>query len=329
MANQKVLVTGADGLLGSHVVRLLIQRGYRVSALILPNRKTKTLSGLDIELVEGNVLDEKSVVSAMDGVDFVIHIAALTYIYPDDNPSVRAVNIDGTEVILKCIKKHGIKRLVYVGSANSFGPCSEGGIADETSPFIGFKYQNDYILSKYTALQKVLENAKEGLNIVAVAPTFMLGAYDALPGSGAMIIALHERKVPGFAPGGKNYVCTKDVAVGIVNALTMGQSGAAYILGHENLSYEAAFRKIAEVIAVRPPRFIIPRWLLLGYGFLMEQVNKWLGKSPMVSYTMARLACDNFYYSPQKAIAELHLPQTPIEEGIKEAFDWFKENGYL
>jgi len=184
--------------------------------------------------------------------------------------------------------------------------------------------------SKYKAQQLILNEVKENaLPAVIVNPTFMFGPYDSTPSSGAMIVALYKGKVPGYTSGGRNYVCAKDAAVAIANALTKGRLGECYILGNQNLSYREAFEKIAVTIGVKPPSLPIPSVFAKLYGGIGSLTGKLTGKAPAISYPLSRIACDEHYYTPAKAVKELELPQTSVEVGIKECFDWLKENGYL
>jgi dihydroflavonol-4-reductase len=326
----RILVTGADGLLGSNVVRMLVEEKHQVVAFVHHIRHAhETLVGVVMERVLGDLLIENDVIEAAKGCDVIIHIAASTSVWPSRSEIVNKVNIDGTKNVIEACKKNHIKRLICVGSASSFGFGSKENPGVETNPYESGKYGVDYMDSKYKAMQLVLEEAKKGLPALVVCPTFMFGAYDSIPSSGAMIVAVYKGKVPGYSSGGKNYIFVKDVARAIVNALSMGRIGEAYILGHENLSYKEAFEKIAKTIGVKAPSFASPDFIIKAFGLFSEWWANISGKRPSVSYPLARLACENHYFSSAKAIKELQLPQTPIEVGIKEAFDWLKGNGYL
>ncbi|MBL7827609.1 MAG: SDR family oxidoreductase [Saprospiraceae bacterium] len=326
---KKIFVTGPDGLLGSNIVRELLSQGYEVRAMVEPGRKPGTLEGLPIEIVEGDLLNPEQVRSLMQGARYVVHVAASTMMWPDDNPIQRKVNIEGTRHVLDaCVANH-IERLVFIGSANSFGPGDKQNPGDESRPYTGHVFHNDYLDSKYRAHQLVLEYVKNGLNAVMVNPTFMLGPYDSKPSSGAMIVAVYKGTVPGYSPGGKNYICVRDAAKGVVNAITKGRTGESYILGNENLDFNEAFTKMASVMGVKPPSLRIPSLFILIYGLWGSFIARLTGKPPAISYTMAKISISEFYYDSSKAVRELELPQTPIEQGIQEAFEWFKNNGYL
>ncbi|MDR2542474.1 MAG: NAD-dependent epimerase/dehydratase family protein [Treponema sp.] len=327
----KILVTGADGLLGSNLVRELLNRNHLVSVLLLEGTKSPTLDGLPITSYYGNILKPESLDAPFKNNEIVIHCAAATDVYPARNEFVNAVNIEGSRNIVKTCLKHSIKRLVYVGTANSFSfGTSKDKPGVEDTPYASLHYGLDYMDSKRYAQELVLEAVKnEKLPAVIVNPTFMIGPYDSRPSSGKMILALHKGKVPGYTNGGKNYVAVKDVAAAISNAIDKGRIGECYILGNENLSYKEAFEKLANAIGAKPPKLKMGNVIVKFYGTLSSLLAKIFKLNPAVTKEMAIISCDHHYYSVEKARKELDLPQTPIETAAKECFEWFKENDYL
>ncbi|MFT4664100.1 MAG: dihydroflavonol-4-reductase [Polaribacter sp.] len=325
----KILVTGADGMLGSNLVRELLNRGHKICAFLLPDSEAPTLQGLDIEFTYGNILDLNQLTFAAKGCDAVIHTAANTNIWPNRSEIVRKVNVDGTRNVVNAALAAKVKRMIYVGTANSFGFGSKESPGTEERPYKSAKYGLDYMDSKREAQELVLDAVKtKGLPAVIVNPTFMWGPYDSKPGAGAMILAIYQGKVPASAPGGRNYIYVKDVVIAIANALDKGTAGNCYIAGNENLNYTEAFNKIAKVVGVKPPTIRIPGFITKAYGRAMTSISAVTGKAPVVSYAMAQISCDDHYFSADKAIKELGMPQTDIEVAIKECFDWLKENGY-
>jgi len=326
----KIFVTGADGLLGSNLVRKLLAAKHEVSVFLQPNKNTCTLDGLSIEKCYGDILNLEDIKKSIKTCDIVIHMAANTNIWPSRSEIVRKVNIDGTLNVVKASLMQNIKRLIYVGTANSFGFGPKENPGNETYPYKSAIYGLDYMDSKYEAQQIVLEAVKnQQLPAIIVNPTFMLGAFDSKPGSGAMILAICKKKVPGYSPGGKNYVYVNDVATAIVNAINKGRIGECYILGNKNLNYKEAFTLIANTVGVKPPQIKLPAYLAKTYGALSTGIAKIFKTTPTVSYNMVKIACDGHYFSVEKAIKELDLPQTPIEFAVKEAYNWFIENKYI
>ena len=138
-----------------------------------------------------------------------------------------------------------------------------------------------------------------------------------------MILAIAQGKVPACPKGGKNYINTKDVAVAIANALSMGRIGECYLLGNENLTFKEAFVRIANELGAKAPANTIPDFMVKFYGGLMGTLAKIFRFEPTVSYRASRVSCDQHYYTSQKAIEELQLPQTPIEEGVRDFYNWY------
>ncbi|MEZ4826739.1 MAG: NAD-dependent epimerase/dehydratase family protein [Bacteroidia bacterium] len=327
---KKILVTGADGLLGSNLVRVLLSRGLDVRVLIQQGRNVPTLDNLDIEKFQGDVLDTASLEAAARGCEKVIHVAANTNVWPSRGEIYYKVNVTGTQNMIQAALKAGIERFVHVGSASSFGIGSKQKPGTEEDPCVSAKYGMDYIDTKVEGQRVVMEAVKsKGLPAVVVNPTFMIGPYDSKPSSGAMIIAAAKGQVPGFTGGGRNWVHVRDVAEAIANALSMGRLGEAYILGHENLSYKEAITQICEVVGTKPPRLTVPDFIIKTIGFAGTTLGNITGKAPKLTYPMAQVSCDEHYFSPAKAIRELALPQTGLRTAAAEAYEWFRANGYL
>ena len=327
----EILVTGPDGVLGSKLVRELINRGYNISVLLEPGKDPITLKGLPIKLYYGNILDPAALNDAFVNKDVVFHCAASTSMFPARNEMVNKVNIDGVQNVINATLKHAIKRLIYVGTANSFGPGSTASNpGNEQSKYNSFKYGIDYLDSKYKAQQLVLKAVKEeGLPAIIVNPTFMIGPYDSRPSSGAMILALYKNKVPGYSLGGKNFTAVKDVATAMANAITMGEIGQCYILGNFNLTYKESFEKMAAAIGAKAPTRKFSSKVVIAYGTLSSFLASVFKYYPSITKELAVLSSEHHYYSAEKAHKELLMPQTPIETAALECFEWFKENGYL
>ena len=326
----KVLVTGPDGLLGSNLIRELLSRGYSVTAMMENDKKSLTIENLPIQRIVANLLNTQDIINATVGVDIVIHCAASTSMFPARSEIINKVNIGGTQNIVDACKKNKVKRLIYVGTANSFGSGNLDNLGTEKNLYSSEHYGLDYMDSKYKAQLIVLENAKNGsLNAIVVNPTFMIGPFDSRPSSGEMLLSVYKRKIPGYTLGGKNFISVKDVAVAITNAITNARNGECYILGNENLTYKQAFEKIAKTIGVNPPRLKFPTKAVLAFGKINSFLATTFKYTTKMPYELTLLSSEIHYYSSAKARDELGLPQTPIEVAIKDCFEWFLENGYL
>lgn len=328
---ESVFVTGPDGLLGSNLVRELIARDYHVTAMIQKGRDPFTLNRLPVKKVFGDITSSQEVQNLSKGFDYFIHVAALTDMWPSRGGNHFLINVEGTKNVINAVLENGVKRLVYVGSASSFGYGSLADPGDEESPYKSFRYNLDYMDSKLKAQHLVASASKnDNLPALIVCPTFMIGPFDARPSSGALVLALAKKNLPFLPSGGKNWASVKDVAVACCNALTRGRIGESYILGGENLSYKDAVRRMADAIDLKYyPKVVMPDFIMKTIGFLGSTVSPLTQKTPKLSYPMACVACDHHYFTPAKAIEELGLPQTPIEQATQELHNWFIENHYL
>ena len=326
----KALVTGGDGLLGSHLVRELLDRGHQVTVFVQPKSDSPTLDGLPVELVEGDLLDGGAILAeAMGGCEQVFHLAAITDLWARPE-LVWKVNLEGTRKVLEACCQEEIGRLVFVGSASSFqfGPMERPG--DEEGSFPEAYRGIAYMESKYQAMELVRSHVRRrGLDAVIVAPTFMLGAHDSRPSSGELIRRFVDKGMSYTAPGGRSFACASDVAGATASAAERGRSGEAYILGGENLSYLDFFTTVARVAGIDPPRGVLPRPLLLGAGAAGSLAGRATARRVPFDLNMARLSLCDTYYSPDKAVRELGMPMTPVETGIADSIGGLRRYGHL
>jgi dihydroflavonol-4-reductase len=324
----KVLVTGANGLLGSNAVRELIHHGYEVKVLVRPASDLTGINGLDLEKVTGDILDAESLDRAVRGCRFIIHAAANTSQWPVAYSHYEPVNVTGTQNVVNVVRRHGIERMVYVSTANTFGNGTKEKPGTELSEFSGFRSGSGYIISKFVAQQWVLsEVERTGLPVVIVNPTFMIGPYDSKPSSGKIILMGMGKRFQLCPPGGKNFIHARDAAIATCNALTMGRTGECYLLANENLSYREFFTLLNRATGENPSQISIPSFILKTAGLFGAGSEKITGKPSSLNRVNARLLCLENYYSGKKAVEALHLPHTPIETAIREAIGWFRKKG--
>lgn len=323
----KVLITGADGMLGSNLTRLLLRRGHSVSAMIHPASHSSTLNGLPLSVFHGDILSPETLRHAVEGHDALIHAAASTSVWPSRSAMVRRVNVEGTQNVIDSVLESGIKRMVYIGSASSV---NSGESSPDKNAFPGARYRLDYIDTKFEALNLVMNAVKtRDLPALAVLPTYMIGPYDTLPGSGKMILAIAQGRLKFYTSGGRNFVHVNDVATAVANSLEMGRTGKCYIAGNENLSYRDFFRKVSVAVGKPEPSIRVPGWAVKFIGMLGSLSGEITRREPLLTYPMARISCDLQYVTTDDAFGELAMPQTSIDTAIRECYEWFLTNGYL
>lgn len=318
--NKKVLVTGANGLLGSHVVRELLKRDYQVRVLVRPGSDLRALNDLKVDFFNGQITQKEDIEKAVKGCNYIVHSAARTSPKPSALEAYKNVNIDSTQYIVEAGKKQGIKRLVFVSTANCFGNGTKANPGNEKHPFLPWLKDSGYAYSKYLAQQWVLKETKAGsVDAVVVNPTFIIGSTPGSRSSGQIFSHILNKKVAFYPPGGKNFVEAEAAATGVVNALEKGTTGECYLLAGENLSYREFFHLTAHVAGQRSILIPIPSFLLMllgHWGDFSEKVLRW---PVQLTSANARMLCLGNYFTPKKAIEELELPMVPAKKAIEKA----------
>lgn len=325
----KVLVTGANGLLASNLVRELLRSGYEVRGMVRENSNLLSLKKAEIELFKGEITNPADVKKACSGCEVVIHAAANTSQWPTNFEAYRRTNVDATQLMLDEAVRRNIEKFIFVSSANAFDPGTKEKPGTEESPF-SKEGKSGYMLSKYVAQNLVFdEYRRSGLPALVVNPTFMLGKYDAKPSSGQIILMAHGKNLIACPSGGKNFVHVVDVARGIVNSISMGKPGECYLLAGENLSYVEFFGKMKLVSGYPRKQFQLTKPVIKAVGEIGSLIENVLKKPAKLNAVNARLLCADNYYSAAKAVADLEKPQTPISQAIEDAIEWFEQYGYL
>ena len=322
----RAFVTGGTGFIGANVVRALLARGFKVRALVRPNSDRRNLEGLDIELVQGDVRDFPSVKRAMQDCGLAFHVAALYSFWVRPKRLIYEVNVDGTRNVLQAALELGVERVVYTSSVAALGLREDGRPADEDTPVNPKHIIGDYKKSKYLAQEVALAYAKKGLPVVIVNPTFPVGPYDIKPTpTGQVIRDFLERRMPAYLETGMNVVAASDVAEGHLLAAERGRIGEKYILGGENLTMRELLEALSRITGLPAPRVRLPYWPILALSYLNAGWCRLAGGTPRMTPDTVRMSRHYMFFSPRKAVEELGLPQTPAEEALRRAVDWFRK----
>lgn len=322
----KILITGADGMLGTSLVHLLLKRNYEITAFIHPSSKSTTLDNLPVQKVYGDILNPKTLDDAFKSVDVVIHAAASTAVWPSRSEFVRKINIDGTRNIIDKVIQHKIKKLIYVGSASSVSTIEN---KKAKHKFPGAKYRLDYIDSKYEAFNMIMKAVgNKNLPATIILPTYMIGPFETQLGSGKLLMNYLKGHIKMFPKGGRNFVHVKDVAACIANSIHIEPVGNYYIAGNENMSFKAFFKLAAEISKKKKLKYRSPSWMVLTAGLAGNIYATLFRKEPILTYKMAKVSCDNQFICCAKSLSELNVKPTPIKHAIEDSYNWFIEQGY-
>jgi len=323
---KKVAVTGASGHIGANLVRELLGRGYEVVALV--RQSHLALDGLDIQRVEGDVLDVQSLRWAFRGVEHVYHLAAWISIRQGDREKLEKVNVEGTRNVLRACREEGVGTLVHFSSIHALDqhpldqPVTEDNpLADEHGARLP-----DYDLSKAHADRLVRVNDCTSLATRIIYPTAVFGPNDfKLSLFGQAITRLAHGKLPALVAGGFDWVDARDVAWGAVEAAEKGADGDRFMLSGHYLGMPEVAAVIADLSGVRAPRFTCPAWLAGTFAPLMTGWAKISGQTPL--YTRDSLAAlkANKVMSHARASRELAYHPRPFRESMADTLRFYSD----
>jgi dihydroflavonol-4-reductase len=323
------LVTGGTGFVGANVVRELLRDGCRVRVLARPGGDRRALAGLAVEICEGNLLDRASLRRAVAGVRTVFHVAADYRLWAPDPAALYQANVDGTRAVLEAAGEAGVSRVVYTSTVGTLGIPKDGTPGTEETPVRLEDMVGAYKRSKFLAEQAALEHAQSGLPVVIVNPSAPIGPWDVKPTpTGQMVVDFLNGKMFATLDTGLNVVHVRDVARGHLLAAERGKIGEKYILGNRNLSLAEIGVLMADITGLRPPRLRVPYAVAWCGAFCMEAVARATGGAPKVPLTAVRMARKRMYFSPAKAVRQLGLPQTDVTVALRDAAEWFREQGF-
>lgn len=324
----KVLVTGANGLLGHHVTLKLLNEGYNVRILV---RKIDDIY-FDInkvELVLGSFEDEEILKRALYECDSVIHIAACVSQKGLNYENYKLINVTGTLLLYQKSLENGVKRFIFISSSNTIGNGTQAKLADEESK-ISYPFENSfYARSKQEAEQKLLQKTKDSaMGLIIINPCFMIGAFDPKPSSGKLMLMGYKKPIMIVTGGGKNFVSAENVAHVVCNALEKGRSGERYLVAGVNLSFIEFFKHQRKLGGYKQWIIHIPDWALKCAGYVGDMVRKAGIETELCTMNIDQLLVQE-YYTGEKAKRELDMKDTYLSESILESLNWFKSTGKI
>lgn len=324
-------ITGASGLLGANLAAELIAQGHTVTAIRRASTDPSALADLPITWVSAGLNSTGGLCTAFAGADVVFHCAANVATSGRISPAMAATNVDGTRAVIEAAIACGTPRLVHTSTVNTIGPDPRGAPADERTAWAmdRFKLSSAYAITKWRG-EILVDLARDRLDAVVVNPTYLVGARDARPSSGRLIVDVVNGRLPLWTPGFNNFADVREVARGMVAAWLHGKRGERYILGGQELTYRDFMERVARAAGVKPPARRLPHsaaWVGGKLGDLGELITR--RESTVNSFTVRYAFTDVYRYRSDKAVSELGYVLAPIEPAIRSALDWFAERGMI
>jgi dihydroflavonol-4-reductase len=316
----RTLLTGATGFIGSHVCRLLVERGDEVHATIRRSSRTDELDRLGVQTVHADICDRRSIRRAMQGVDRVFHIAGTTKLSIERERAF-AINVEGTRIVFEEALREGVERAVLTSSVAAIGPAPRGLTAEESNVWDAGRYGIAYVDSKHEAEVTAMRLVARGLPLVIVNPAQVMGPGDFGRSSTTLVRRFMRRQIPAYVDGTLNIVGVEDVARGHLLAEERGEVGERYILGNRNFTYDRLFADLGRLSGIEPPPLKLPLPVALAFADAGER----LPGVRLPSTTEIRAASLRWAVSSRKAKRELRWETSPHEDCLEATVAWYRD----
>lgn len=326
----KILVTGANGFLGSWLTKALVNEGHNVFALVRPKSDISELDNVGCKYLHGDVTDIHSLLEAFKDIDTVFHLAGIVGYKKSQRALMNKVNIEGTANVVNVCREYKIRRLVHLSSVAAIGAgLNPDQILNEESAYNIAHLNLGYFETKHEA-ELIVKNAcnKGEVDAVIVNPATIYGRGDAKKGSRTMQVKVAQGKLKFYSSGGVNVVAVEDVIQGILSAWKNGRKGERYILAGENVLIKDLFAMIAAEAGVKAPSILLPDTVLHAVGSLGDTLEA-IGLKGFLSRENAYTATMYHFFDSTKAQKELNFKPRPAREAIHNSVQWMKDTGLL
>ena len=323
-----ILITGANGFLGSHICRYLLKGNIDFIALIRPKSDLTLLNDVksQIRFHEGDILDTESLLPVMSEVDTIIHSAAVVSYHKEDIEMMNRVNIEGTRNMVNLALSLPIKYFIHISSVAALGRNKyEGGISED-SQWQESRWNTNYGESKYNAELEVWRGIIEGLNAVIINPSVILGPGDWERSSAKLFKYVWNEK-RYYTEGLLNYVDVRDVASIVLQLLKKQISGERYIINAGHIPIKDFFEKIATAMNKKAPTLKANKTMLSAVRLVQKLGSIFSGKKPLITKESIRVGESKIYFDNSKIVQELNHNFVPLSDTINWTCEFYlREN---
>ena len=327
----RTLVTGATGLIGSHIVRALVQTGHEVRCLVRATSQRGLLDDLPVTWVVGDLLStDLNLELACEGCDVVFHTAARFSYGSSQQDELHKLAVTGTETLLHACARQRVKTVVITSSSVVFGCRDDGSVISETTELASSDCEPAYVAAK---IAQHRSSAKLGamldMDVRFACPTMTIGPATARLGpSNALIVAYLADPFGCTFPGGCNIVSTHDIAVGHLLVAKNGRAGESYLLGSENLTWRQFHNLVAELAGVARPRAELPHsWAFLAAT--AEEIRATISRRQALSTREQTTMLGRYYWYSHRKVAELGYSPRPARDALIETISWLAASPHI
>lgn len=328
---KKVLLTGATGFIGTHLLKALVKNNYQVCILHRASSNLEAFSSLgsQITYIKGDILDSDTLDAAIKDKDYVFHLAGLISSSRKDKKLMEAVNVSSTKKIIYFCLKHSVKRLIYLSSVVSVGASQDKIILNEDSVYDDSLNALSYFDTKKRAEELVFFAAKnKNLPAIILNPSTVYGPGDVKKASRKLQKLAAMGKLPFYTNGGVSVVGIDEVVEAIINSITKGRIGERYILSGENISIKNLLKQISNLAGTRPAFLKIPNFIFFLLGFVGDLLA-YIGVNFPFTIEKVKVASLYHWFDSSKAQKELNFKPKTAKQAITKSITWSKENKFI
>ncbi|MCU0436170.1 MAG: NAD-dependent epimerase/dehydratase family protein [Bacteroidia bacterium] len=328
-----ILLTGATGMVGAHIALELLRSGLPVRGLRRPNSSLAVAESVfahygeaalfgKIEWVTGDVLDVQSLEDAMQGVDKVIHAAALVSFHPSQRDELWRINGDGTANVVNTALYLGVGRLVHISSISALGGNEFGNEIDEDAWWKNAPGNTQYAISKYNAEREVWRGTEEGLEAVILNPSYVIGPGDASRSSN-VIFPIAHKGTAWFTEGITGYVDARDVAAAARWALDCPNIAQRFVVNAENITYRSFLDYLMQAFGHKPVSRPLKPWMT-NLAWRMEKLLSWFGRTPKLTRETAAVLHKVNRFGGQKLAQTMKFNYRSVSEAVSNAVPFYQ-----
>jgi dihydroflavonol-4-reductase len=329
--DDRILVTGGAGFIGSHLVHRLLDQGESIRVLELPGAPVAHLPLDRIDLVRGDIRDRPAVERAVRGCRLVYHLAANPNLWVQRRGQFRQVNYLGTVHVLGAALAAGVRRVLHTSTESILTRARQTTPIAEEQQVTLRDVIGPYCRSKFLAERHALRLARSGAPVVIVNPTLPIGPGDlGRSPPTQMLLDFCRGRRREYLDAELNLIDVRDVADGMVRAMERGRPGRRYLLGHENMSIRSVFALLAQLTGLPEPGWRVPYPVALSAAY----VSEWLAdvfthRCPAATVTGVKLTRRLMHFDARRSLDELGLQPRPVTQSLADAVAWFRAVGWL
>ncbi len=323
---KRIFITGATGLVGSHLLIELLKKDFSILALYRSNRSLEKVKDLfklydlpelfeQIDWVKGDILETDLLDEVLSEVDYIVHAAAKISFSPKDKEKMYRVNVKGTELLVNLALKHGIEYFLHVSSVAALGGNEK--IKSEKSIWSWNIPHSDYGGSKFSAEMEVWRGFQEGLKGGIVNPSIIIGPGFWRNSFGLVVDKVYRKKMYFYTEGVNGYVDVRDVINIMLRLLEENIHGERFVLNAGHASFKEITYRLAEFLKVEPPKWKLTPSVMYPARYLINLYGYLSGKGKLVDKKSVSSLFEDMYYDNQKVLNTFGYQFIPIEKSLE------------